>query len=130
MVVVCITALVRGGWEEKVMGAIYLAACMASLAVERRPWTGPQGAVIAIDGLVLIAALAVVVASHKLWPIVAAGFQVLTVGAHLAFLAADGRLGAPGYLTVLALWSYGTVACLVWGAGSGLQLPAPLRRQI
>ena len=130
MVVICVTALVRGGWEERIIGAVYLAACMASLAVEQRPWTGPQGAVIAIDGLVLAAALGVVLGSEKLWPIVAAGFQVLTVGAHLAFVAAEGRLGAAGYLTVLAVWSWGTVACIAWGAGSGLPLPMPAMLQI
>ena len=124
MVLVCVAALIRGRWEEKVLGAVYLAACMASLAVEKRPWTGPQGAVIAIDAVVLGVSVAVVLGSEKLWPILAAAFQVLTVGAHLAFIAAEGRLGAAGYLTVLALWSYGTIACIAWGAGS--QGPPPI----
>lgn len=118
MVLVCVAALIRGRWEEKVLGAVYLAACMASLAVEKRPWTGPQGAVIAIDAVVLGVSVAVVLGSEKLWPVLAAAFQVLTVGAHLAFITAEGRLGAAGYLTVLALWSYGMIACIAWGAGS------------
>lgn len=118
MVLVCVAALIRGRWEEKVLGAVYLAACMASMAVEKRPWTGPQGGVIAIDAVVLGVSVAVVLGSEKLWPILAAAFQVLTVGAHLAFIGAEGRLGAAGYLTVLALWSYGTIACIAWGAGS------------
>lgn len=127
MVLVCIAALVRGRWEEKLLGAAYLAACMASLAVERRPWTGPQGAVIAIDAIVLALTVGVVLGSRKLWPVIAAAFQVLTVGAHLAFIGAEGRLGAAGYLTVLAVWSYGMVGCLAWGAGSQLPLPERLR---
>lgn len=126
MVLVCVGALVRGRWEEQVLGAAYLAACMASLAVEKRPWTGPQGAVIAIDVLVLGVSVAVVLGSQKLWPVLTAAFQVLTVGAHLAFIAAEGRLGAAGYLTVLALWSYGTIACIAWGAGSQRRSPIAL----
>ncbi|WP_062098342.1 hypothetical protein [Caulobacter sp. CCH5-E12] len=127
MVVACVAALVRGRWEERLLGATYLAACMASLAVEKRPWTGPQGAVIAIDAIVLALAIGVVLGSRKLWPVIAAAFQVLTVGAHLAFIGAEGRLGAAGYLTVLAVWSYGMVGCLAWGAGSQLPLPERLR---
>lgn len=127
MVLVCMAALLRGGWEEKLLGAVYLAACMASLAVEKRPWTGPQDAVIAIDALVLGTAVAVVLGSRKLWPIVAAAFQVLTVGAHLAFVSANGTLGAAGYLTVLAMWSYGTVGCIAWGTGSFFPIPSPFR---
>lgn len=127
MVGVCLAAILRGGWEEKLLGAAYLAACLASLAVEKRPWTGPQGAVIAIDAIMLALAIGVVLATEKPWPIVAAGFQVLTVGAHMAFLAADGKLGATGYLTVLALWSYGTVGCIAWGTLALLPLPRPLR---
>lgn len=114
MLAVCTMALVRGRWEEKLLGGAYLAACMLSLAVERRPWSGPQGAIIAIDALVLLIAIAVAINSAKVWPILAAAFQVLTVGAHLAFLAAPGRLGPVGYLTALAVWSYGMVACLSW----------------
>jgi hypothetical protein len=123
MMAICIAALLRGDWEERGFGAIYLGACIASLAVEERPWTGPQGAIVAIDALVLVAAVAIAVVSGKLWPIGAAAFQVLTLGAHLAFIAAQGRLGAVGYLTVLVVWSYGTIACLACGAGSPFRLP-------
>jgi len=127
MVVVCIAALVRGAWEEKLLAAVYLGACMASLAVEQRPWTGPQGAVVAIDAVVLATALGIVLVSTKTWPILAAAFQVLTLGAHLAFVAAEGRLGPAGYLTVLALWSYGTVGCIAWGAALAAPIGLTLR---
>lgn len=115
LMTVCAAALVVGAWEEKFLGGCYLAACVASLAVEQRPWTGPQGPIIGIDALMLGAAVATVVRSAKLWPILAAAFQVLTVGAHLAFVLAQGRLGAAGYLTVLAVWSYGTVGAIALG---------------
>ncbi|WP_163234002.1 hypothetical protein [Caulobacter rhizosphaerae] len=128
MIIICMAALLRGGWEEKVLGAAYMAACMASLAVEERPWVGPQGLVIAIDAIVLALAVGVVLRSSKGWPIVAAAFQVLTVGAHLAFVAAHGRLGAAGYLTVLALWSYGTVAAIAWGAVPLVLASSPMFR--
>jgi hypothetical protein len=129
MIAICVAALLRGGWEAKVLGASYMAACMASLAVEQRPWVGPQGAIIAIDALVLAVAIGVVSRSRKLWPIIAAAFQVLTLGAHLAFVAAGGRLGAAGYLTVLAVWSYGTVAAIAWG-GDSLGLASSLKLQL
>jgi len=122
MIIVCMAALLRGDWEEKVLGGSYLAACLASLAVEVRPWTGPQGPVIAIDAIVLGVSVAVVLRSKKAWPVIAAAFQVLTVGAHLAFVAAEGRLGAAGYLTVLAVWSYGTVGAIAWGASAHFTL--------
>jgi hypothetical protein len=121
MIVVCMAALLRGGWEEKVLAGSYLAACVASLAVETRPWTGPQGPLIAIDAAVLGVAVLVVLRSSKVWPIVAAAFQVLNVGAHLAYIAAEGRLGVAGYLTALAVWSYGTVGAIAWGVSAHLR---------
>jgi hypothetical protein len=127
MMVICVAALVRGEWEERLFGALYMSACMASLAVEKRPWTGPQGAIVAIDAIVLFGAVGIAFVSGKLWPIGAAAFQVLTLGAHLAFIAADGRLSAVGYLTVLIVWSYGTIACLACGVGSHLRAPKPVR---
>lgn len=127
MMAICIAALVRGGWEERLFGAIYMGACMASLAVEKRPWTGPQEAIVAIDAIVLASAVAIVLVSQKLWPIGAAAFQLLTLGAHLAFIAAEGRLSAVGYLTVLIVWSYGTIACLACGAGSPFRAPKRVR---
>lgn len=127
MMVICIAALARGGWEERLFGAVYMGACVASLAVEKRPWTGPQGAIIAIDAIVLTLALAVVVLSRKLWPVGAAAFQVLTLGAHLAFVVAQGRLSAAGYLTVLVVWSYGTLFCLASGVAPRLGVPAQFR---
>lgn len=127
MMAICVAALIRGGWEERLFGAIYMGACMASLAVEKRPWTGPQEAIVAIDALVLAAAVAIALASGKLWPIGAAAFQVLTMGAHLAFIVAQGRLNAVGYLTVLIVWSYGTIACLACGAGSPFRFSLPFK---
>lgn len=127
MMAVCVAALVRGGWEERVFGALYMGACMASLAVEKRPWTGPQDAVVAIDAIVLVGTVGIALVSTKLWPIGAAACQVLTLGAHLAFIAANGRLSAVGYLTVLVVWSYGTIACLACGAGSLFRTSKRLR---
>lgn len=126
MLVVCIAALIRGGWEERLLGAIYMGACMASLAVEKRPWTGPQGAIVAIDAMVLAGSIGIALVSHKLWPIGAAAFQLLTMGAHLAFITAEGRLSAAGYLTVLIVWSYGTIGCLACGGGSPFRGPIRL----
>lgn len=126
MMVICLAALVRGGWEERLFGALYMSACMASLAVEKRPWTGPQGAIVAIDAIVLFAAVGIALGSGKLWPIGAAAFQVLTLGAHLAFIAAEGRLSAVGYLTVLVVWSYGTIVCLASGSGWRFRAPRPI----
>lgn len=125
MLAVCVAALVRGDGEERLFGAVYLGACVASLAVEKRPWTGLQDAIVVIDALVLAVAVGIVLASRKLWPIGAAAFQILTLAAHLAFMFAEGRLSIPGYLTVLLVWSYGTVGCLACGLRP--RLPIPLR---
>lgn len=118
MLVVCTGALLLGEWEEKLLGGVYMAACMASLAVEQRPWSGPQGAVIAIDAVMICIAVGTALGSSKIWPIFAAAFQVLTLGAHLSFILAEGRLGEAGYLTVLAVWSYGMVIAIAVGVTS------------
>jgi hypothetical protein len=115
MLAVCSSALVYGAWEERLLGGLYLAACVASLAAESRPWSGPQWAITATDAVMLIVSIVVVLLSVKAWPILTAALQVLTLGAHVSFALAKGGLGVNGYLTALALWSYGTVACIAYG---------------
>lgn len=129
MTPVCGMALVLGGWEARVLGGLYMAACLLSLAAEHQPWSGPQWAITAIDAAYLAVSIAVVGRSTKAWPILVAAMQLLTIGAHLAFVLAKGRLGVDGYLTVLALWSYGIVGCLAHGLARSSPI-AVLRRGV
>jgi hypothetical protein len=129
MTAACVSALVVGAWEERLLGGLYLAACVASLAAESRPWAGPQWAITAIDAIMLLASIAVVLASTKAWPIVAAALQVLTMGAHVSFALAKGGLGTNGYLTVLAVWSYGAVGCIAYGVVQRIITSGAARRR-
>jgi hypothetical protein len=116
MAVICGAAVFIGQWEERVVGALYGAAWLLSLAAASRVWQQPQWAVMAIDVAILLALIAVISWSTKIWPILAGSMQLLTVGAHIAFILGRTHLGADAYLTVLGLWSYGILICIGCGA--------------
>lgn len=119
MIAICGAALLKGDWETRVLGGFYMAACLLSLAAERQPWSGPQWVITTIDAAYGLVSIVVVVRSRKAWPVVVAAMQLLTLGAHLAFVLAKGKLGVDGYLTVLALWSYGIIGCIAFGLARG-----------
>jgi hypothetical protein len=119
MTLVCVTCLVIGEWEERLLGGLYGTACWASLAAATRLWREPQWTVGAIDLVYFLVTALVVWRSTKAWPVWAGAMQLLTLTTHLAYGLSEHRLGADAYLTVLGLWSYGIVLCLTLGCGQG-----------
>ena len=117
MTLVCLTCMVIGEWEERLLGGLYGMACWASLVAATRVWREPQWAVAAIDLIYFLAAAGVVWRSNKAWPIWVGAMQLLTLTTHLAYWLSQHRFGADAYLTVLVVWSYGIVVCLAASCG-------------
>ncbi|GAA0627149.1 hypothetical protein GCM10009422_25070 [Brevundimonas kwangchunensis] len=69
----------------------------------------------AIDVSLLIYLLYLAVFAKRLWPVAAAGFQLLIVATHVTF-AMRPELEQWGYFSAYYLWSWGQLAALAVGA--------------
>lgn len=116
MVAVCVFALWQGDQPERVGAGSYLLAWLATLVfqddVDLFSW---QPLLMAIDFLVLLIFIGLAWKSRKIWPVWAAGFQVLSLMSYLIQLV-DERLPSWSYLTIVNLASYGILVSLAIGA--------------
>lgn len=107
-------AFVRGGPLEKQAAAVVAAAWIGSALAPLNGRIGPSWVIVAIDVLLLIYLLYHAAFSRRLWPVAAAGFQLLILATHAAFgLRPD--LEQWGYFTAYYLWSWGVLAALAGG---------------
>jgi hypothetical protein len=100
---VCGAALWKGGRDERIVSAAFLADVIASLALLQYR-TGTQWGVFAVDGLFFILLVAVALKSRRYWPIAAAGFQLLAILTHAASTF-DPHLGGWAYITAGIIWT-------------------------
>jgi len=110
-----LTVVLRGGRLERQAIAIVALAWVASALAPIGDRTGPSWAIAAIDGLLLLYLLYLAAFSRRLWPVAAAGFQLLILATHAAF-AVRSELEQWGYFTAYYLWSWGVLAALTVGA--------------
>jgi hypothetical protein len=116
--VICLTsgfAFLRGGWPERVVAAIYLAAWFVSrLVYDYKDWVDPQWSVLAVDGGLLLALVIMSLLANRTWLLFAAAFQLVAVVVHVAIMA-DPSIRALPYVRGLVIWSYLTQAALLVG---------------
>ena len=90
-ILVCGYALIRGGPDERVTGAVLLVAYLAAPFLQNRiDWQAPQYGLMVSDALLAGYFVWLALRSDRYWPIWAAGFQLLTLFAWLAFLLEPG----------------------------------------
>jgi hypothetical protein len=110
----CVAALLKGGWEERVV-AIGLAVNVAlTVALRDTHWPRVQWAGFALDLGLFALILAVALRSSKFWPLWAAAFALLNTVTHLA-AAADRKIDAWAYLTAIIIWTYALMISLTLG---------------
>lgn len=103
MAATCLFALARGGALEKQAGCVIAVAWIAS-ALAPTDLDRPLWAVSVIDLLLLAYFLYHAAFSKRGWPMWAAGFQLLIVATHFAFVR-NPALEQWGYLTAYYIWS-------------------------
>lgn len=90
-VFVCGYALIRGGPDERLTGAVLLVAYLAAPFLQNRvDWQAPQYGLMVSDVLLAGYFVWLALRSDRYWPIWAAGFQLLTLFAWLAFVFEPG----------------------------------------
>lgn len=118
-------ALWRGGWVERLVALVNVAAWLATMTVQDRlgwidplNWVDPQWGVLAVDVAFALFLLGLATSKDRTWLLFAAAFQALGVVTHIAMMVDDG-FRARTYLTGLIIWSYLVLASL--GAGTWLE---------
>jgi hypothetical protein len=106
-------SLWRGGWAERVVGCGMVVDSVAS-TLYKHDWKYPQWADLSIDIVYMFVMIGVALKSRKLWPLWAAGFQLVAVVIYLARVA-DMRVGALATFTANVIWSYLILVVIVIG---------------
>lgn len=79
----------NGGRTGKAGSAIFIVASISTVAAARMSpsWAGTSLGLFAVDAGCLIALVMLALASNRLWPIWALGFQIVAVATHIATLS-------------------------------------------
>lgn len=117
---VCLAAYVWGGWPERMGAALYAGAALMTIAAHSLfhvQYAEVDGAVFAIDLLLLLGLAFVAVRSDRWWPSCALALQSLTVLAHVGKLINPHfwRLGYQLMATWTALPSLAVIGFGLWG---------------
>jgi hypothetical protein len=127
MLMACAYALWRGDWPERCSAMMIALAWIGSYLLQDRSRNyDPQYWVAGLDVLLFVAFVVLTLRWRRLWLIVASATQLLTAATHMAFVI-DSRIAALGFMTAYYLWSYATLAALVWGSWQAARARAPAR---
>lgn len=125
---VCAYALWRGGWPEKLAGALLFVNWMATPILQHyADRTQFEVAVFILDGALTLVLLAVALFGDRFWPLWASAFQILELLMHVAMLA-DPRVGGRAYFIGMEVASYLILVALAIGVlhEGGRRTPSPL----
>ena len=113
----CAYALMRGGAPERIVGAAFLFAAVASsLAPSRLPvrFFEAELGVMVVDIVLLLVLFAIALRADRFWPLFLAAFQLDAVGAHLVKWY-DPELLRVAYVVMIVGWSYPMLLLLAIG---------------
>ena len=111
----CVFAGRMGNKPER-LGAALIAAgwCLTPLVEDLSSWTKPQYGMLGVDLLTLLLLVLLALHTGRLWPVCAAGFQLVAVLLHLIFWIAPERLYRAFYYANFAI-GYLLLGALVGG---------------
>jgi hypothetical protein len=118
LLVSCGYALWRGRKYERIAAGVFLSATLLSFLAHLTVGAGYRAmnaGEIAVDSAVLIAVIAIALASDRFWPLWVAGLQLVDSMAHLMRVI-DLKLPAWGYAIAERFWSYPILVILFIGA--------------
>lgn len=115
VVLVCGFAFLKGDDTERIGGGAYILGWFASLLVQNDVGVyRDQIGLIILDILMLGVLAGLAWKSRRVWPVWAAGFQLLSVMSHVVALI-DVRPPAMAFITVLNMSSYSVLISLAVG---------------
>jgi hypothetical protein len=114
LLVVCGTAVARGGPDERVAAGAVAVATIVSPFVKSQNYAGPELGLVLVDVALFVSLAAIAMRSRAFWPIWAAGFQLCGLAGHLAAAKSNSMVPA-AYAETLAIWSYAVIATLLAG---------------
>lgn len=113
-VLICAVAMWRGDQPARWNGAALLASWLGSLLVHRRGDLNAEYGILAIDVATLAVFVWISMRTRRLWTIVASAFLAIIVASHIAVMI-DLRVTINTMRVSMAIWSYGILACIVFG---------------
>lgn len=119
-VLVCGFALWKGDRWLRFVAAIYLAAWIATPFAVIGDALSPEWRVMIIDTVVMVLLLWASLKARRLWSIVAAACQMMSVASHIVSII-DLRIYINTLISGLALLSYGVLLALLAGTLSTLR---------
>ena len=132
LLICCGYALLRGRKYERIAATVFMAATVTSVAghfVTDVRYHALEISDVVIDTVVLIALVAIALASDRFWPLWAAGFQLVGSMAHvLKFI--DVAFAPWGYAVAARFWSYPILIVLLIGAWRQHQRSISNQRQL
>ena len=108
LILTCGYALWRGGAPERVVAMALLTATIASAMVRAdvdHRFVEMETGLLIVDGLLLIVLVVVASRADRGWPLLVAGFHLVTVSAHVIKLVETAMIPV-AYALLIALWSY------------------------
>jgi hypothetical protein len=117
-ILICGLAMWRGDQPARWIGAAFLASWVGSLLVNRHdPYNADYG-ILAIDVLTLVVCVWVSIRSRRIWTVIVSAFLTIIVASHIAVMI-DLRVSLNTLRVSMAIWSYGILACIAFGAWTG-----------
>lgn len=122
-------ASVNGGRTGKAGSAIFIVASVLSeAAVRMNPsWAGTSLGLFAVDAGCLIALVMLALASNRLWPIWALGFQSVAVATHIATLSIPDVV-PKSFHALLSFWAIPILWVMVTGTHKDRQYELSIGR--
>ena len=117
LVACCGYAFLRGGAPERIAGGSFIVAYLTTLAsysASTVRFYRVEQAVLATDFILLLVLVGLALRADRGWPMVVAGLQLDTVGAHLV-RGMDLQVIRVAYALMLAIWSYPMLLVLAVG---------------
>lgn len=108
LLICCGYALLRGRKYERLAAVLFLAASVLSFLTHmyfRAGYSVMNVGEVAVDTTVLVALVAIALASDRFWPLWAAGFQLVGSMAHMLKMI-DVTFAPWGYAVAARFWSY------------------------
>ena len=118
LVASCGYALWRGRRYERIAALVFIAATVLSILGHsplRIRYVGIETSDVIVDSAVLVAVVAIALASDRFWPLWVAGLQLVDSMSHLMKVI-DAEIVPRVYAAAERFWSYPILAILLLGA--------------
>lgn len=114
LVVTTLTALIRGGQEEKIGIGIYVLGCALTVlaGAHSSRFASEETGIFVVDCLTFAAFFILALYADRFWPIWVAALLAIALFGHAAMLLSPGIVPW-AYAVVLSIWSYPILAIML-----------------